>query len=264
MDLEAFTHQVPTFEDDAFVTGSPITTVTTFTPGGNVEGIHINPSNPDDMITVSTSGSVKRSSNATSAAPTFTTLNPISSPSPLIYDGIIDRDDPNVIVVGTSHGAFVTEDGGVTWTDASAGFTGTPVYEVKQSWRTWNEGNYRPGEIYIATFGRGIWSSSSYLGLGDDDNNTSTSVKESFNTNLKAFPNPTAASTTLSFNLETQSDVYVNVYNLSGRLIQTIKKSNMNAGTQLIQLDGDKLSTGTYIVKFQAGSVKETIKFVKL
>ena len=64
--------------------------------------------------------------------------------------------------------------------------------------------------------------------------------------------------------LENQTDVYVNVYNLSGRLVQTIKKSNLASGTQLIQLDGNKLSTGTYIVKFQAGNVKETIKFVKL
>ena len=254
----------PTFEDDAFVTNSPVTTVTTFNPGGSVSGIHVNPSNPDDMITVSSSGSVKRSANATAASPSFTNLSAITSPSPMVYDGIIDRDDPNVIVVGTSHGAFVSEDGGTSWNDASIGFTGTPVYEVKQSWRTWNEGNYRPGEIYIATFGRGIWSSSSYLGVEDGNNNTNNVIKEAFRTNLKAFPNPTNASTTLSFQLENQSDVYVNVYNLSGRLVQTIKKSNLGSGTQLIQLDGNKLSTGTYIVKFQAGSVKETIKFVKL
>ena len=62
---------------------------------------------------------------------------------------LIERDDPSIIVVGTSSGVFVSEDGGSNWVSASEGFEGTPVYEVRQSWRSFEEGNGRPGEIYL-------------------------------------------------------------------------------------------------------------------
>ena len=45
---------------------------------------------------------------------------------------------------------------------------GTPVLEVRQSWRSFDEGNSRPGEIYIGTYGRGIFSSSAYLDLNEN------------------------------------------------------------------------------------------------
>lgn len=252
----------PNFENMAFITGNAVaTSMTNITAGTVVEGLCVNPSNPDDVIAVSITGSIRRSLNATAATPTFTSLSTITSPSPALYDVVVDREDSDIIVVGSSHGVFISEDGGVTWTDASTGFSGTPVYEVKQSWRTWNEGNFRPGEIYIGTFGRGLWSSSAYLGLTDYDNKP---AKEEFKTKLKTYPNPTTASTTLSFQLSGKSDVVVNVFNLSGKLVKTIKKSNMSAGSQQLEIDGSDLTNGTYIVKFQAGAQNETVKFIKM
>ncbi|MCH2223908.1 MAG: T9SS type A sorting domain-containing protein [Crocinitomicaceae bacterium] len=258
----------PSFETDAFysVTGAApaATTVTTFSGGGgNVEGIAVNPSNPDDIVTFRGSSGMSRSNNnATSASPTFTNVGAITGVSPFVYDGIIDRDDPNIIVVGTSNGAFVTEDGGSSWNDASTGFSGTPVYEVRQSWRTWDEGNFKPGTIYIGTFGRGLWSSDSYLGL-TDSNDPSENI-ENFNTRLSSFPNPTTSTTTLSFELAQASDVDVYVYNLSGRLVKTVNKKNQTAGSQLLDLDSNDLPRGTYIVKFSAGKQQASTKFVKL
>ena len=78
----------------------------------------MNPNNADDLILFSGfSGSNKRTSNATDAVPTFTNLPSISSPQVASYDGIIYRDDPNIIVIGTSGGVFVTENGGSNWTN---------------------------------------------------------------------------------------------------------------------------------------------------
>lgn len=255
----------PDFETKAFYNTNPptATTVTGFSAGIAAAGIAVNPSDADDILILGGFGTSKRSANATSAAPTFTNLGSIGAPNPASYDAIIDRNDPNIIVVGTSHGVFVTENGGASWEDASAGFYGTPVYEVRQSWRDWGEGNFRPGEIYIGTFGRGIWSSSSVLSLNDDYSSGGTDGP-SFNTNLISYPNPTNASTALSFELEASSDVNVRVYNLAGRLVKTINKKNMALGSQVIELDANDMASGTYIVKFTAGSVKETTKFMKM
>lgn len=265
----------PTFMSDAFwhfnasVSTAPNgTTKSTFSPGGNVDGIGVNPADPNDVVVVTGFGSnnIKRSLNAAGASPTFTNVSSIAgSNSPGTYDVIIDRNDPNILVVGTSSGVFVTENGGTSWTNGSAGFVGTPVYEVRQSWRSWSEGNFRPGEIYIGTYGRGLWSSSSYLGTTDMSNNGNNgSSIEEFKTNLFPYPNPTSASTSLSFELENSSDVSIQVYNLSGRLVKTINKKNMSQGSQIVDIEGADLATGTYVVKMVAGKQRATTKFVKM
>lgn len=265
----------PDFTENAFyhavggVQTAPLaTTSSSFSVGGSTEGIGLNPADPDDLIIFTGFGSnnIKRSLNATSAAPTVSNVGSIAgSSSPASYDGIIDRNDPNIIVVGTSNGVFVTENGGTSWTNGSAGFMGTPVFEVRQNWRSWNEGNFRPGEIYIGTYGRGIWSTSSYLSTPSNGNtsNNATSIEE-FDTNLFPYPNPTSASTSLSFQLANASDVTIQVYNLSGRLVKTINKKNLGQGSQVVDLDGADLATGTYVVKMFAGKQRATTKFVKM
>lgn len=259
---DAFYHQVGSTE-----TPPDATTKVTFSPGGNVAGIAVNPSNADDVAFFTGFTSIRRSSNATSASPTFASVGSITgtSSNPAVYDGIIDRNDPNILVVGTSSGAFVTEDGGASWVDGSIGFCGTPVFEVRQSWRSWNDGNFRPGEIYIGTFGRGIWSSTAYLSTNDDYDgaNNGTSIEE-FDTNLFPYPNPTSASTSLSFELANVSDVTIQVYNLSGKLVKSINKTNMSQGSQVIDIEGADLATGTYVVKMFAGKQQATTKFVKM
>ncbi|MFK7785493.1 MAG: T9SS type A sorting domain-containing protein, partial [Crocinitomicaceae bacterium] len=262
-----------TFAEDAFYRDSSgtilapnSTSVTTFNPGGQVEGICVNPSDANDVVVVTGFGTnnIKRSLNAASAAPSFSNVGSIPG-NPGTYDAIIDREDDQVLVIGTSHGVFVTEDGGSSWEDGSIGFCGTPVFEVRQSWRTWAEGNFRPGEIYIGTFGRGIWSTSSFLSTNDDmtDGNGGTSIDE-FDTNLFPYPNPTSASTSLTFELANTSDVSIQVYNLSGRRVKSINKKNMSQGSQVVDIEGADLATGTYIVKLFAGKQEATTKFVKM
>ena len=260
----------PTFETDAFFKAgnSPAaTSMTSFSGGsGSIEGIGVNPSNADDIVLFKGSGGISRSeNNATSASPSFSTLPSIGaslSVSPNTFDGIIDRNDPNVIVVGTTHGAFVTEDNGSSWTDASTGFTGTPVFEVRQSWRTWDEGNFKPGTVYLATYGRGIWSSETYLGTNDNDPQSGVNLDD-FKTRLISYPNPATANTTVQFELAVGSDVTVNVYNLSGRLVHSAERKNMSEGTNEISIDVSSLATGTYIIKLNGGQQTASTKLIK-
>jgi hypothetical protein len=227
---------------------------------GSYEGLAVNPKNANDVVLFSGfGGSNKRSLDATLVTPKFTSL-PSLPASVATYDGIIDRDDSDILVLGTSEGVYITEDGGGTWKNASTGFEGTPVFEVRQSWRTWEEGNGRPGEIHIGTFGRGIWSSSTYLGIDQLDG----SPKQTFKTKLKTFPNPTTENTTLTFNLEENCTVNVYVYSITGSLVKTITRKNMIEGAQTLSIDGSDLQRGTYIVKFVAGKQNDSVKFIKL
>ncbi|MFZ9582072.1 MAG: T9SS type A sorting domain-containing protein, partial [Crocinitomicaceae bacterium] len=238
-----------------YTTATKITTT-------NYEGIAVNPSDADDIVLFAGfNGTNRRSLNATSATPTYTALPSIIAGSqPACYDGIIDRDDSNIIVVGTSEGVFVTENGGGLWENASAGFEGTPVFEVRQSWRTFEEGNNRPGEIYIGTFGRGIWKTGAYLGVGDNGSvNSGSSIKD-----MITYPNPSSANTTLSFELEKEGDVMVSVYSISGALVKKIAKEKLMAGKQELTIDSETLNEGIYIIKMQSGQQSQSVTFVKM
>lgn len=236
-------------------TGTTLTKIT----NTSYEGIALNPNNANDLVCFAGfNGTNKRTNNATASSPTFTNLGAIVS-GIATYDGIIDRNDPDILVVGTSNGAWVSENGGATWENASTGFEGTPVYEVRQNWRSFDEGNGRPGEIYLGTFGRGIWRTTQYLGT---NNNTGTPGGQ-FKTKLRTYPNPTRDNTTLAFELAQSGKVEVQVYAITGRLVWS-KTMQMSDGTQEISIDGSDLPTGTYIVKFSSGKQTDTAKFIKM
>jgi photosystem II stability/assembly factor-like uncharacterized protein len=256
-----FTSKVAFVGTGAQATTPSYTTATKIT-ASNYEGIAVNPSDKNDIVLFAGfSGANRRSLNATAATPTFTSLGSVIPGSqPGCYDGIIDRDDPNIIVVGTSEGAFVTENGGASWENASAGFDGTPVFEVRQSWRTFQEGNNRPGEIYIGTFGRGIWKTEAYLGLGQNGSNNNPTMEAK----LLTYPNPSNANTTLSFELNKGGAVDVAVYSITGRLVKQIKKSNMPSGENEVFIDAEDLPAGTYIIKLVSGKQNQSVKFMKL
>ena len=108
-----------------------------------------------------------------------------------VYDAVIDRNDPNFVALATEYGVLVTENvsaGTVTWVNSSDGFGLTPVFALRQDWRTWDEGSLNPGKIYAGTHGRGIWSSTTLLNMPDDMN--VGIEKEVFETNLTVYPNP--------------------------------------------------------------------------
>jgi hypothetical protein len=240
------------------ITPPTATTLTKIT-NTSYEGIAINRNNENDLVCFAGfNGTNKRTNNATAASPTFTNLGTIVA-GIATYDGIIDRNDSDILVVGTSSGAWVSENGGATWENASTGFEGTPVYEVLQNWRSFDEGNGRPGEIYLGTFGRGIWRTTQYLGT-----NTNTNTPNGqFKTKLRTYPNPTKDNTTLVFELAQSGKVEVQVYSITGRLVWS-KNLQMADGTQELSIDSADLPAGTYIVKFNAGKQTDTAKFIKM
>ena len=240
-------------------TTAPTATTLTKITNTSYEGIAVNPNNENDLVCFAGfNGTNKRTNNATAASPTFTNLGAIVS-GIATYDGIIDRNDPDILVVGTSNGAWVSENGGATWENASTGFEGTPVYEVRQNWRSFDEGNGRPGEIYLGTFGRGIWRTTQYLSTTNNSNTPSGDFK----TKLRTYPNPTKDNTTLVFELAQSGKVEVQVYSITGRLVWS-KNLQLADGTQELSIDSADLPAGTYIVKFSAGKQTDTAKFIKM
>jgi hypothetical protein len=231
----------------------------TLISNGSFYGIGLDPNNPDVLVaTQGFNGSVYRSTNATAASPTLTSVG--SQGGPAFYDIIVDRDDNNILFASTFNGVSLSEDGGATWTDVSdPQFSGTPSYEIRQSWRTWEEGNKRPGEIYVGTHGRGMWSSSSVLNVSEE--NPIAEEKEP-NFGLEVFPNPSRYNSTIVVDLKESNKLDIQFYNISGRMVKRIEKTNAFVGRNEIVFSASDLPQGTYIIRVQSGNQIETTKYI--
>jgi len=75
------------------------------------------------------------------------------------------------------------------------------------------------------------------------------------------YPNPFNPSTTIQFDLEVQSKVKLNVYDITGRLIQTLVNSRLSAGSHDYIFDASNLSTGIYFYQLSTANSTQIKKF---
>ncbi len=229
---------------------------------GSFEAIGINPNNDDDLVAVQGfNGNVSRSSNATAASPSFTNVG--SQGGLAFYDVIIDRDDSDVLFAATFNGVSLSEDGGATWvdvTDPSA--EGTPAFEIAQSYRTFEEGNRRPGEVYLASYGRGMWSTDAVLNVETNDPIAEGNKEEAIS--LEVYPNPSRYNSTLIVDLNENNNLEIQFFNISGRLVKRIEKTNAHIGRNEVVFSAEDLPQGTYLIRVKSGTQFQTTKFMKM
>jgi hypothetical protein len=77
-----------------------------------------------------------------------------------------------------------------------------------------------------------------------------------------AYPNPFNPVTKLEFGIPVDGDVSIEIYNLQGRLIETLVSQNMKAGYHSVTWNADNHSSGMYFVKMQAGKFLKTQKLM--
>ncbi|MFN3871483.1 MAG: DUF4397 domain-containing protein [Ignavibacterium sp.] len=72
------------------------------------------------------------------------------------------------------------------------------------------------------------------------------------------FPNPFNPSTQITFNLKTDSDVTLKVFNLLGQEIATLVNGRLSAGTQQIEFRADNITSGVYFYRIDAKGIDGT------
>ena len=77
-----------------------------------------------------------------------------------------------------------------------------------------------------------------------------------------AYPNPFNPSTNIRFDLPNQVKVTLEVYNVNGQLVKTLKDSNMEPGYYEVNWDASSVASGAYFVKLSAGSRVGTQKIM--
>ncbi len=76
------------------------------------------------------------------------------------------------------------------------------------------------------------------------------------------YPNPFNPSTIISFSLPKKSDVYITIYDITGKEIQQLFEGVEEAGKYEVSFDGSNLSSGVYFYKLRAGDFTSTKKMI--
>ena len=79
---------------------------------------------------------------------------------------------------------------------------------------------------------------------------------------LESFPNPAGASTEIRYELPEDAMVQLNVYNLSGQLVERLVDSHQGSGIYSIQLATEEFPNGLYIYRLQVGEVVKSNKLI--
>jgi hypothetical protein len=67
------------------------------------------------------------------------------------------------------------------------------------------------------------------------------------------YPNPFNPTTTIDFSLPFTADATIRVFDMTGRIVATVRMPGTTAGTHSVQFDATNLSSGVYVYKLDAG-----------
>ena len=98
--------------------------------------------------------------------------------------------------------------------------------------------------------------------MNSDEENIQENVSTAKALEINIFPNPVVSEATINFNVEATSNVSYQIYDLSGRMVQNVTLGNYAQGSHSVTFNVDGLTTGTYIVRVQTGSVSKTSKIL--
>lgn len=163
-----------------------------------------------------------------------------------------------VYFVGTSIGLFSTTalDGENTvWTQEAVETIGSALVERVVS----RVSDYR---VAVATVGRGA-----FIGDVDPASIVSNEGEEELPQRLSVgqnYPNPFHKQTTIPFELGADARVWIEVFDVSGRLVQTILNGHARrAGSHTVTYVPKRLSGGVYLVRIQTHSLTQQQRLVQ-
>lgn len=124
----------------------------------------------------------------------------------------------------------------------------------------WDEDHFNFSKLSVVD-GGGIIREWSNWGEGFDNLNKSAGSVESFAL-LGAYPNPFNPTTSINYQLLSNSHVNLTVYDISGRVAAELVDEYKPAGSYEITFDASNLVSGVYFVKLEAGNFSQVQKVV--
>ncbi|MCF8335986.1 MAG: T9SS type A sorting domain-containing protein [Bacteroidales bacterium] len=215
---------------------------------------------------------VYESFNSLDEQPEFSDIS-FNLPDVPVYSSLIEMHSSDRIIIGSEFGVFSLENS--EWSPDYDGIGTVPITQIRQQTQNSEtktvmgdivngdtaqltfEGIQNNGMIYISTYGRGLWKSANYVGIGDQPEGSSSSVSA-----LDIYPNP--ARKIVSISLKNSQDwlnenSYVQIYDINGRLVLT---QPVNATDSEMKVNISSLSEGAYMMQISNARKKAASKFL--
>jgi hypothetical protein len=245
-----------------------------------VTSIAVDPQDPNKLVvTLGNYGNetyVLKCTNGLATTPSFTSAQG-NLPQMPVLSSIIEMNNSNMCIIGTEMGVYETtnlNEATVSWEPSYEVMGKLPVTDLKQQiiaqptinlWffdgvdTTWVAyyGTFNFGNIYAATYGRGLFYSNKYqkpVGIITQDAPEQLS-------SIKVFPNPVSSMATIEYTLHKRSPITISVVDLNGRMIVR-EQITQGEGTHQYKLDCGSLPRGMYVVSIQTGNSVQTSKFI--
>lgn len=247
-----------------------------------ITSIAVDPNDPNNVvITLANYGNahyVFMSDNALDDEPEFVSKQG-NLPAMPVYASVIEMSNPEMVMVGTDRGLFVTDDitsSSPSWSADYGSMGSLPVFDLKQQWISKTPdtvqlinvdtlvlhypGTNNYGIIYAATFGRGIYRTNDFrIPVGLDEKPAEIASQQ---LNIQLYPNPVRHLANVRFDLNERAEVGYRLFDLHGRMLQSETMGMRMAGPQQLQIDASQLKAGTYLIHLQAGDQSGTQKFM--
>jgi photosystem II stability/assembly factor-like uncharacterized protein len=129
--------------------------------------------------------------------------------------------------------------------------------------------NTAPGKLFYDPYRALLWVSTAngpcYLDVSElSGMNITAHFKPADFTVLAAYPNPFNGSTRIRYDLDRQSKVQLQIYDLQGRLVKTLLDDISEPGQHELLWNADNLSSGTYFVRLHTPQSTRTQKLLLL
>ncbi|MGB0346079.1 MAG: T9SS type A sorting domain-containing protein, partial [Balneolaceae bacterium] len=153
----------------------------------------------------------------------------------------VDPENEFRVFVGNELGIYQTENGGLTWTNVNGNLPDA-VFAMDLVISRSNR------KLRVATHGNGAYEIDLDLIKSSVESNDRV-----LNFELEQnYPNPFNPSTTIQYQLESAGEVLLQVFDIQGRLVETLINGVQGAGAHQIQFDGSNIASGTYIYRLTA------------
>jgi hypothetical protein len=196
-------------------------------------------------------------------------INWVNKDSPALKDNVtycslMEKGDNNKVLIGTDNGIYYTTNiaaAAPTWVNVNNNqLPNVQISDIKQQvllpWDCYNS-----GQIYVATFGRGVWMTRAffepnYVAIEEHEKRTREN-------NLSLYPNPTNGNVTLVFNGINGETASVNILDISGRLVKSEQIGKLDSGEIKYSFGTEQLNAGVYLVSVQSSSgIKRISKLI--
>jgi photosystem II stability/assembly factor-like uncharacterized protein len=179
--------------------------------------------------------------------------------------GVIRPNSTSELYVGfdggtpaTSRSVWRSTDQGLSWTQFSNGALPPTTTIRALVFETVGDTTLYAGAADAATpFTRGIYDYTfpNTVGIGNLNEPLTFALAQNY-------PNPFNPVTTIRFEIAAASDVTVDIYDITGRLVRTLVNEYKQAGRYDLLMDASDLSSGLYIYKLRAGTFTDSKKMM--